>query len=61
MLDFLRDDARESPRSERAGHDPKADNPAGLSDRELQVLRLIAAGKTNHEISAELFISLIAG
>lgn len=29
----------------------------GLTDRELQVLRLVASGKTNHEIADELFIS----
>ena len=28
-----------------------------LTDRELQVLRLVASGKTNHEIADELFIS----
>jgi DNA-binding NarL/FixJ family response regulator len=29
----------------------------GLTARELQVLRAIAAGKTNRDIAAELFIS----
>ena len=32
-------------------------NPAGLTDREVEVLRLVAAGKSNREIGAELFIS----
>ena len=31
--------------------------PAGLTPRELEVLRLMAAGRTNREIGAALFIS----
>jgi predicted ATPase/class 3 adenylate cyclase/DNA-binding CsgD family transcriptional regulator len=31
--------------------------PGGLSRRELEVLRLVAGGRTSHELAAELFIS----
>jgi DNA-binding NarL/FixJ family response regulator len=44
-----------------ARHDPtpreRPARPGGLSRRELEVLRLVAAGSTSHEIAAELFIS----
>jgi DNA-binding NarL/FixJ family response regulator len=31
--------------------------PGGLSDREAEVLRLVAAGETNREIASDLFLS----
>jgi DNA-binding CsgD family transcriptional regulator len=38
-----------------AEHDPAAD--LGLTDRELEVLRLLAEGRTNRQIGQELFIT----
>jgi HD-GYP domain-containing protein (c-di-GMP phosphodiesterase class II) len=43
-----------------AGHAdqvPRQTGPAGLSDRELEVLRLISFGRTNREVAEKLFIS----
>ena len=37
--------------------DTKPALPAGLTEREVEVLRLIAAGLTNNEIASELFLS----
>jgi len=36
---------------------PEPDLAAGLTDREVEVLRLVAAGRSNREIAAELFMS----
>ena len=46
-------DARAIGIRQRAG----ADMPGGLSARELEVLRMVASGKTNREIAAEMVIS----
>ena len=35
----------------------QAERIAGLSDRELEVLRLVGQGRTNREIAATLFLS----
>jgi DNA-binding NarL/FixJ family response regulator len=37
--------------------DERGDLPGGLTGREAEVLRLIAAGKSNRQIAAELVIS----
>lgn len=39
------------------GEDPAATPPGGLTERECEVLRLVAAGHTNRRIGAELVIS----
>jgi DNA-binding NarL/FixJ family response regulator len=37
---------------------PRPANPGGLSDREVEVLRLLARGLTNREVGETLFISV---
>jgi DNA-binding NarL/FixJ family response regulator len=40
------------------GVEPPTGGIAGLTPRELEVLRLVAAGRSNREIAAALFVSL---
>lgn len=46
----------------RPGHpprrSPRAGSPAGLSGREIEVIRLLGVGRSNQQIADELFISL---
>ena len=44
-------------RLDRADGNRVAERPAGLTDRELEVLSLVAAGRTNRQIAGELVIS----
>ena len=48
----------EVPAAQRRRHPKIATYPAGLSQREVDVLRFAAAGRTNQQISEDLFISL---
>jgi DNA-binding NarL/FixJ family response regulator len=47
----------EAMRAGSGARTPEAALPFGLSPRELEVLRLIAAGRSDREIAEELFIS----
>ena len=47
-----------TPAAEEAEHLLRpADHPAGLTDREVEVLRLVASGRSNTQIAAELVLS----
>jgi DNA-binding CsgD family transcriptional regulator len=44
-------------RARLSDHEERVRLPAGLTDREIQVLDLLAEGRTNRQIASELFIS----
>jgi DNA-binding CsgD family transcriptional regulator/pimeloyl-ACP methyl ester carboxylesterase len=51
-------DPTDAPRSKASAATPALTKPGGLTERELDVLRLVALGRTNMQIRDELFISL---
>jgi DNA-binding CsgD family transcriptional regulator len=57
LLDNLADLARRGRLDIGADTNAASDNAFGLTDRELGVLALVAAGRTNRQIADELFIS----
>jgi pimeloyl-ACP methyl ester carboxylesterase/DNA-binding CsgD family transcriptional regulator len=48
----------DAPASKRDGSGQTRGNPHGLTEREVEVLRHLAGGKTNGEIAEELFVSV---
>jgi pimeloyl-ACP methyl ester carboxylesterase/DNA-binding CsgD family transcriptional regulator len=48
----------DAPASERDGSGPARGHSHGLTEREVEVLRRLAGGQTNGEISEELFVSV---
>lgn len=57
MVDFLGADFDSRPALARR-RSTHADHPAGLSEREVEVIRLLGLGRSNQQIAEELFISL---
>lgn len=59
IVGFLKADTAPAPEPARRRRTPsRTKYPAGLSEREVQVIRLLALGRTNQQIADDLFVSV---